>query len=99
MIFRIKSSPFSWFRASFLEKTFLVRMIYEHFVRCVFVEIEPVKKPISFIYSYFQLLINVYCVENQIKDILGQKRNAAYKTYIVCGGLSPISRKRCVANG
>ena len=29
-------------------------------------------------------------------NILGQKRNAAYKTYIVYGGLSPISRKRFV---
>ena len=28
--------------------------------------------------------------------ILGQKRNAAYKTYIVYGGLSQISRKRLV---
>ena len=28
--------------------------------------------------------------------ILGQKRNAAYNTYIVNGSLSPISRKRCV---
>ena len=26
----------------------------------------------------------------------GQKRNAAYNTNIVLGGLSPISRKRCV---
>ena len=29
-------------------------------------------------------------------NILGQKRNAAYKTYIVYGGLSPISSKRFV---
>ena len=29
--------------------------------------------------------------------ILGQKRNAAYKTYIVYGDLSPISRKRFVS--
>ena len=28
--------------------------------------------------------------------ILGQKRNAAYNTYIVYGGLSPISREGCV---
>ena len=28
--------------------------------------------------------------------ILGQKRNAAYKTFIVYGGLSPISRKQFV---
>ena len=28
--------------------------------------------------------------------VLGQKRNAAYKTYIVYGGISPISRKRFV---
>ena len=32
-------------------------------------------------------------------NILGQKRNAAYKTYIVYGGLSPISRKRFVSLG
>ena len=33
---------------------------------------------------------------NLLVHILGQKRNAAYKTYNVYGGLSPISRKRCV---
>ena len=30
--------------------------------------------------------------------ILGQKRNAAYKTYIVYGGFLAISRKRCVTD-
>ena len=36
----------------------------------------------------FQYVLTTY--------ILGQKRNAAYKTYIVYGGLSTISRKRFV---
>ena len=37
-----------------------------------------------------------YHFMTESKYILGQKRNAAYKTYIVYGGLSPISRKRFV---
>ena len=35
-------------------------------------------------------------LEAKITDILGQKRNAAYKTYLVYGVLSAISSKRCV---
>ena len=34
----------------------------------------------------------------EVGYILGQKRNATYKTYIVYGGLSPISRKRFVTS-
>ena len=42
------------------------------------------------------VLGQMWCLIVSISDILGQKRNAAYKTYIVYGGLSSISRKRFV---
>ena len=36
--------------------------------------------------------LSIQC--RHIKHILGHKRNAVYKTYIVYEGISPISRKR-----
>ena len=49
-----------------------------------------------------EVWFSIYCWDCDrplLKYILGQKRNAAYKTSIVYGGLSPISRKRCVKVG
>ena len=47
------------------------------------------------IYTYIILTTGQFDIDCPLY-ILGQKRNAAYNIYIVYGGLSPISRKRCV---
>ena len=47
-------------------------------------------------YYIHSFMKHVTIYTQSIPYILGQKRNAAYKTYIVYGGLSSISRKRCI---
>ena len=49
------------------------------------------KEIFTILRSIMLIILNLYYLY-----ILDQKRNAAYKSYIVYGGLSPMARKRFV---